>query len=168
MTIADLFRKGNRRRQAEGLYAALVARARAPVFFVSLGVSDTPDGRFDVLALHAFLALEGLRGRGDLAEALVAALFRGFEDALRDQGAGDIGMVKSLKKIADAFYGRLKAYGEAADEAAFAAALTRNLYRGEAGHEGQARALARYAACARARIAAREPGSPLDFGPKPE
>lgn len=165
MNLTDLFDKGNRR-QGEALHVALVARARAPVFFAAWGVADTPDGRFDLVALHAFLALAALRERPALAEALVAALFHGFEEGLRAQGAGDIGMVKKLKGMADAFYGRLKAYGEADGDAELRAALLRNLYRGEAGHEDHAAAMARYALAAGPAVAASLPEA-LDFGPLP-
>jgi cytochrome b pre-mRNA-processing protein 3 len=167
MTITDLFQKKSRRRRASEVYAVLVARAREPVFYVTLSVPDTLDGRFDLLALHAFLVLEALRGEAVLAEALVAAVFRGFEDALRDQGAGDVGMVNGLKRIADAFYGRLKAYGDAVDEEVLLAVLIRNLYRGEAGHEAHAQALVRYVAAIRARLTQWRCDAPLDFGTLP-
>lgn len=163
MSLTDLFGKGNRR-CGEALYAALAARAREKAFFLRLGVADTPDGRFDLLALHAFLALGALRDDPVRSQALLDALFRGFEEALRAQGAGDLGMVKKLKALADAFYGRLKAYGEAADEAELSAVLIRNLYRGAPGHEPHAAALARYMTAARARMGG---DAPLDFGAVP-
>ncbi|MCP5369027.1 MAG: hypothetical protein H6906_16105, partial [Hyphomicrobiales bacterium] len=42
---------------ADALYRAVIAQARQPVFYESLGVPDTVDGRFDMVALHAFLVL---------------------------------------------------------------------------------------------------------------
>jgi cytochrome b pre-mRNA-processing protein 3 len=135
-----------RRQAAAGLVSALVARARAPVFFTKFNVPDTIDGRFDLVALHAFLVLERLEagGRRGLSQALTDAVFAGFDEGLRDLGAGDIGMGRRMKKMANAFYGRLNAYRAAVDIDSLADALLRNLYRGEVGHQASARRLAEY------------------------
>ena len=66
--------------------------------------------------------------------------------------------------MAEAFYGRLKAYGEAKGEAEMQAALIRNLYRGEA-HPG-AEALTRYVFKAKTYVAESALGR-LVFGPLP-
>jgi cytochrome b pre-mRNA-processing protein 3 len=85
---------------------------------------------------------------------------------MRELGAGDIGMGKRVKKLADAFYGRMQAYGEAQDEVAMEAALVRNLYRGRS--EPSAKAMARYVLGAMARLKACDvEGGVLDFGPLP-
>lgn len=166
--MLNALKRGRERRAlAVRLHAAVVARAREPVFFATFGVADTLDGRFDLVVLHACLALEALNAADPaLAQAFVDALFTGFDEALRELGVGDIGMGKKVKKLADAFYGRLKAYGEAGDEAAMAAALTRNLYRGE--ERAGTGTLARYVVAARTRLACA--GLTLgeaDFGPPP-
>jgi cytochrome b pre-mRNA-processing protein 3 len=157
-----------RRRTAARLHDAVVARARVPVFYAELGVADTVDGRFDLIALHAWMALEVLRAAGlnDLSQALTDALFVGFDEGLRDLGAGDMGMGRRMKKLADAFYGRLKAYGESRDEAEMTAALERNLFRGaDARHAAR---IARYALAARGRAAASDLAEgEIDFGPLP-
>jgi cytochrome b pre-mRNA-processing protein 3 len=49
------------RQTAEQLYAALVAQARCPEFYSALRVPDTLDGRFELVALHMFLALRRLK-----------------------------------------------------------------------------------------------------------
>jgi cytochrome b pre-mRNA-processing protein 3 len=86
---------------------------------------------------------------------------------LRELGAGDIGMGKRVKKLASAFYGRMRAYDEAQDEAAMEAALVRNLYRGAS--QPGAKALARYVLGAKARLKACEvENGVLDFGPLPD
>ncbi len=132
--MLNLFGRGKTvKSAAERLYAAVVTRAREPVFFVKFGAPDTMDGRFDLLTLHAWLVLAHLQTQAAqpaLAQAFVDRVFVGFDEALRELGAGDIGMGRRVKKFAAAFYGRLKAYGEAADSEAMAAALQRNLYRG--------------------------------------
>jgi cytochrome b pre-mRNA-processing protein 3 len=166
--MLNVLRKNKERRSlAAGLCAAVVARARDPVFFARFGVKDTLDGRFDLVTLHAWLVLERLNAAGatPLAQAFVDTVFVGFDEALRELGAGDIGMAKRVKKLADAFYGRLRAYGEARDEAAMQDALVRNLYRGAS--EGGAKALARYVLRAKARLKICEVDA-LDFGPLPD
>ena len=71
------------------------------------------DGRFDLVALHAWLVLERLKAAGmdAAAQALTDTLFIGFDEALREQGTGDMGMGRRMKAMANAFYGRLAAYG---------------------------------------------------------
>lgn len=152
------------------LCAAIGARAREPVFFSELGVPDTIDGRFDLVALHAWLVLQRLRSAGmkNSSQALIDALFASFDESLRDLGVGDIGIGHRMKKMADAFYGRLAAYGAAIDEPALTAAILRNVYRGEPGHEDAAGRLARYALNARACLDKSDlSGGVADFGPLP-
>ncbi|HUO91353.1 MAG TPA: ubiquinol-cytochrome C chaperone family protein [Rhizomicrobium sp.] len=165
-----LRRRAETRRGSERLLAELVARARRPVFYEKLAVPDTIDGRFDLLVLHAWLVLEQLRQQGSarLSQSLVDALFIHFDEALREQGAGDIGMGRRMTKFADAFYGRLKAYGQAADAAALAEAIRRNVFRGDAVKVEPARALAIYAAAARERLSGQDLAAEApDFGPEP-
>ena len=160
-----------RRKAAEGLAAAILLRARDPRFYRELAVPDTFDGRFDLVTLHGWLALERLRAEADrgVSQALINALFDAFEDALRDQGAGDMGMSRRVKKIANAFYGRLQAYEKATGPEDLAEALLRNIYREEAARAGAARGLTSYVLAARARLAESElSGGELDFGPLPE
>jgi len=157
-------RSKERRLEAGRIYAAVVGRARDPVFFATFGVPDSLDGRFDLLTLHAWLVLERLKPDAPLSQALVDTIFVGFDEALRELGAGDIGMARRMKTLADAFYGRLAAYGAAQDAVAIHAALNRNLYRGvDAPRSGE---LTTYVLRARARLAAWHGGDP-DFGPLP-
>ena len=160
---------GARRDLAARLEAQIVARARAPVFFASLGVPDTMDGRFDMMALHSWLVLERLKktGMDDTAQALTDTLFTSFDEALREQGTGDMGMSRRIKAMAEAFFGRLKAYAEAGDEETLAAAIARNVWRGRQ-TDANARILASYVTGARAALAAsRAEDGDLDFGPLP-
>lgn len=166
--MLNALRQGKERRlKAARLYGVLVARAREPVFFARFGVQDSLDGRFDLVALHAWLLLERLKEHHPLSQALVDAIFTGFDEGLRELGAGDIGIGKRVKKLAAAFYGRMQAYGEARDLKALEAALVRNLYRGET--TPAAKPLAHYVLSARARLAACDvEGGEADFGPLPE
>jgi cytochrome b pre-mRNA-processing protein 3 len=163
--MLNLLRKSAARKQ-EGrrLYDGLVSRAREPVFFTLFAVADTLDGRFDLLALHAWLVLAELKG-GDTAQALTDAIFTGFDEAMREQGVGDMGIGHKLKAMANAFYGRMAAYDAAKDESELAAALAKNLWRGAA-VDARARALAAYALRAREHLKNSLPDA-LDFGALP-
>ena len=163
--MLNLLRKSAaRKQQARRLYDGLVARAREPVFFMGFGVADSLDGRFDLLVLHAWLALRELKG-APAAQDLTDLIFTGFDEAMREQGAGDMGIGHKLKAMANAFYGRIAAYDAAKDEQELAAALAKNLWRG--GQVGdRARTLAAYAARARQSLAQSLPDA-LDFGPLP-
>src|ERR1044071_2451039 len=103
---------GARKQQAGRFYDGLVSRAREPVFFRGLGVADTLDGRFDILVFHAWLCLRELKG-SPVAQDLTDMIFTGFDEAMREQGAGDMGIGHKLKAMANAFYGRLQAYDAA-------------------------------------------------------
>ena len=153
-----------RKKNGRALYEGLVSRAREPVFFTGFGVADSIDGRFDVLVFHAWMVLAELKGTPS-AQGLTDAIFTGFDEAMREQGAGDMGIGHKLKAMADAFYGRLSVYDAARDEAALAAALAKNLWRG-APQDDRAQALAAYAMRARAQLRQSLPGR-LDFGPLP-
>jgi len=153
-----------RKRQARHLYDGLVSRAREPVFFDRFGVADSLDGRFDLLAFHAWLALKELNG-APAAQTLTDLIFTGFDEAMREQGAGDMGIGHKLKAMANAFYGRMAAYDDAKDEQELAAALAKNLWRGAA-VDVRARTLAAYAGQARQSLSRSLPDM-LDFGPLP-
>jgi len=121
------------RQTAEQLYAALVAQARCPEFYSALRVPDTLDGRFELVALHMFLALRRLKldaSAADTRQALVDAFIDDMDASLREMGAGDLGVGRRVKAMAQALYGRIAAYeaGLAGSEQALISALRRNVY----------------------------------------
>ncbi len=134
------FLRGNRHERAGyELYGASVAAAREPYFYVELGVADTIDGRFDLVCLHVFLLIRALgrhKPQGpELGQAVFDAMFSDMDINLREMGVGDMSIAKKVKKMWEAFHGRADAYElavAAADPAALAAALTRNVWRGTA------------------------------------
>jgi cytochrome b pre-mRNA-processing protein 3 len=134
MPLASLFRRGRRRPAVIAAYHRIVERAREPAFFADWGVPDTIDGRFEVLALHAFLVLERLRAEHALtagfAQDLFDTMFADLDRAMREMGASDVGVGRHVKAMARGFYGRSYAYGQglAAGETALAEALSRNLF----------------------------------------
>jgi hypothetical protein len=66
-------------------------------------------------------------------QALFDALCGDMDENLRQLGVGDLGVGRRVKQMAKALYGRIAAYegGLATGDPALAAALLRNLYRGE-------------------------------------
>lgn len=112
-----LFKPRPAKLAGEALYAAAAAQARSPGFYRADGVPDTREGRFELYSLHVILLLERLKGHGEqgdeTAQALMERYVRGLDDAFRDLGVGDVGVAKKVKKLAEAFYGRAKAYQEA-------------------------------------------------------
>ena len=126
------------RHAAEELYAVVVAQARRPEFYRDLGVPDTVDGRFELVALHTFLALRRLRSKANAAgarQALVEVFVDDMDASLREMGAGDLGVGRRVKTMAQALYGRIAAYeaGLAGSEQALVEALRRNVFGTAAG-----------------------------------
>ena len=121
-----------RRRMLDRLYGAIVAAARAPAFYRDLGVPDSFEGRFELVTLHAVLVLRALHPRpapaGDLAQDLVDTMFKHLDHSLREAGTGDLAVPKRMRRIAEGFYGRARAYEDAlADPEALGLALGRNV-----------------------------------------
>jgi len=122
---------------APTLYLAVVEQARIPEFYTDCGVPDTVDGRFDLIVLHAFLLFRRLKDEGPAGEAVSQAVFdtmmSDMDRNLREMGVGDLGVGKRIKKMAYAFYGRLKVYDReldpaTRDDAGLTEALRRNLW----------------------------------------
>ena len=147
--LRALFGRRADRAAVQSAYAAIVARARAPAFFTDWGVPDTLDGRFEVLALHAFLVLHRLKlehaATAAFAQALFDTMFADMDRALREMGASDLGVGKRVKEMAMAFYGRVAAYEKGlGDEEVLLAGLRRNLYGTAVPESAQLAAVAVY------------------------
>ncbi len=152
----------NRRDDASAyaLYGAIVAQARQPDFYLRYAVPDTPEGRFDLIVLHAVLLIHRLRGEGgaghELGQQVFDIFFRDMDRGLREMGVGDLGVPKRIKAMARGFYGRTAAYLEAlgaSDPPRLGEAIGRNLFTGE-GNPKSAAALGRYGIAAAAGLAA--------------
>jgi cytochrome b pre-mRNA-processing protein 3 len=131
MPLTSLFRR-HPDAAVLALYAAMVKAARAPVFFAAWQVPDTLDGRFEMIAVIAFLVLQRLKPAPEaagFAQALHDTMFADFDRNLREMGASDLGVGRQVKTMAKSFYGRIRAYerglagAENLDEA-----LRRNLF----------------------------------------
>jgi cytochrome b pre-mRNA-processing protein 3 len=133
--MLNLFRRASSvRGTAEALYAKVVAQARRPEFYTDLGVPDTADGRFELIALHAFLVLRRLKaepGAGELSQVLFDHMFANLDQNLREMGIGDLSIGRHVKALAEGFYGRIAAYdaGLAEGDSVLGEAFRRNLYR---------------------------------------
>ena len=147
MPIAALFRRRRFEREGFALYATAVATARDPLWFTSLDVPDTLDGRFDMIALFAFLLVDRARSDPDprgpaLAQAVFDAMFADMDQNLREMGVGDLSVGKKVKVMWEAFNGRARVYAaavESPEPKALAEALARNVWRSDTVPEGAER-----------------------------
>jgi len=146
------------------LYACAVGQARSAGFYRDFGVRDSMEGRFELFSLHVIFLIERLKGQGDAAaetsQAVFDAYVKGLDDAFREIGVADTSVGKKMKKLAGAFYGRLKTYDEAVaglpDDTAVRDFLARTAF--EERGEGDVIALSAYLIKARQALA----GQPLD------
>ncbi|HVY57792.1 MAG TPA: ubiquinol-cytochrome C chaperone family protein [Xanthobacteraceae bacterium] len=149
--IFRLFRPDPRKTTLHALYGVIVAQARRPEFYTGYDVPDTVDGRFDMIVLHLALFLRRLRREPadfqPMGQGLFDVFCRDMDHNLREMGIGDLAVPKEMKRLGEAFYGRLEAYDRAFSSGspdAVAAALARNVATSPAG----ARQLAAYALAA--------------------
>ena len=102
------------RRKAGEIYGVVVAAARQPAFYRDCRVPDTPEGRFEMVALMLFLVLERvkrLRPDGEaLAQGAIEAFVTDMDDCMREMGVGDLTVSKKVKRAAAAFYERAGHY----------------------------------------------------------
>jgi len=129
-----MFRTIAVREAAELAYGRVVEQARQLGFFVNCGVPDTVDGRFELICLHAFLYLHRLKREqpqaAPLGQRFFDTMFGDFDRSLREMGTGDLSVGREIKRMAQAFYGRVGAYehGLAGDDWVLQQALARNLF----------------------------------------
>lgn len=172
-----MFRSRPQDEPARSLYAGIVAQARRPEFFLACGLPDTVDGRFDLLVLHVFLVMHRLkRGHGqtaELSQALFDVFFQNMDEGLRELGAGDMGVGRRIKAMAEGFYGRVLAYEQALAQGdqALEGCVRRNLYGATDGTREQVHAVVLYIRSASATLAGqaldRLVRGDVDFGPAP-
>src|SRR6266705_2533120 len=153
-----LFRTIPVREAAELAYGRIVEHARQPGFFIEGGVPDTVDGRFELICLHAFLYLHRLKREqpqaAPLGQRLFDTMFADFDRSLREMGTGDLSVGREIRRMDEAFYGRVAAYEEglAGDDAVLQPALQRNLYGTAPPTQPQLRAMASHLRCEAARL----------------
>ncbi|MBL8687685.1 MAG: ubiquinol-cytochrome C chaperone [Rhodospirillaceae bacterium] len=147
--LAGLFkRRDTGNTAAESLYLAAVEAARRPILFTELGVPDTLDGRYEMVALHTYLVLRRLKrdhaATAELAQAVFDFMFVDFDNTLRELGVGDLGVGRRVKQMATGFYGRIAAYDAGMEGGDLVEALRRNAYGTVTIDEGPVARLASY------------------------
>jgi cytochrome b pre-mRNA-processing protein 3 len=128
-----LMRWRSGRSSTDKLYGAIVAQARLPVFYHSLGIPDCLQGRFTLLSLHLFAVLHRLKSDGAeglaLAQQLMDRFSKDMETVLREIGVSDLRIPKRVRGLAASSQALLESYESAyaGDDAAFAAAIAASL-----------------------------------------
>src|SRR5690242_4162439 len=144
------FRRSRQTLNIDALYGMIVAQARSRAFYLGYGVPDTVSARLDMIVLHLVLVLRQLPGENGEASPTGQQLFDRFcqdiDDNFREMGVGDLTVPKEMQKVAEAFYGRSKAYEAAlltADTRALEETVARNVFGASEASLG-ARRLAAY------------------------
>jgi cytochrome b pre-mRNA-processing protein 3 len=157
--LKRLFKPRPAEAAGRALYPLAAAQARTPALYTELGAPDTPEGRFELYSLHVYLLLARLKGEGPQAaeagQALFDAFVKGLDDALREMGVGDLSVGKKMRRLGEAWYGRVKAYEAAVaalpDRGPLEALIARTLYADSPTH---APAMADYVLAQRTHLAA--------------
>src|SRR5437588_11357378 len=133
--ISFPFRRSGQTPNIVALYGMIVAQARSRAFYLGYGVPDTVTARLDMIVLHLVLLRRQLSSENGGASPTGQRLFdrfcRDIDDNFREMGGGDLKVPKEMQKVAEAFYGRAKAYESALggdDPAALEAAIARNVF----------------------------------------
>jgi cytochrome b pre-mRNA-processing protein 3 len=132
--LTELKRWMGRRGKARSLYGSIVTQARARGFYAQWGVPDTPEGRFEMIALHLAVVLQRLgharRPGWRLARSLTEAFAVDMDDNLREMAVGDLAVPKHVNRAVAALQDRHAAYGTALatpDDGRLAAAIEARL-----------------------------------------
>ena len=109
-----LAKRSQTKRKARDLYGAVVAQARDPAFYTGLGVADTPEGRYELIALHLILTLDRLGqpdvGDENLRRETLETFVTDLDDAMREFGVGHPTVPKRVKRAAGGVYVRNETY----------------------------------------------------------
>ena len=118
------------------LYAAIVAEARRPDYYVDAGVPDTIDGRFAVLA--SLIALTDIRlgqsseAASQTAPRLTECFIADMDAQMREAGFGDPGLGKQVRMMVGSLASRVERWQNVIDRgAAWDEAVMPSLYRDE-------------------------------------
>ena len=148
--LFGLFKKSTQGDIANDLYLTIVRQARNPLFYEAYGVADTLEGRFDMIVAHAFLVLRRFKADHEktqnTGQNLFDMMFADLDRSLRELGIGDVGVSVRIKKMVEAFYGRIDAYEKGLEKGGdvLEAALLRNMYHGQQPTPDQVRTMANY------------------------
>jgi cytochrome b pre-mRNA-processing protein 3 len=121
------------------LYASVTSQARQYTFYHDYKVPDTPQGRFEMLALHLALMLRRLKFLNPeemapcsgLSQHLCDWVVADLEESIRTMRVSELKITRHLKSFIEGFYGRLIAYDKALelnDKDMLEQAIRRNVY----------------------------------------
>ncbi len=117
--IFNLFRKPAVAPDAvDEAYRSIVAQSRQVTFYADWGVPDTVTGRFDMVSLHLALFLHRMKGVPEakpFTQALTDLFFLDMDRSVRELGVTDLGVAKKVRKMAEVFYGLVRALDPALD-----------------------------------------------------
>ena len=125
---------GSKRESGGTLYAAVVAEARRPAWYVEGGVADSLDGRFAVLASLTALTILRLEEGGEEAVRDSVAVTECFIDdmdvQMREIGFGDPSIGKQVRSMVGALASRVDRWRQArAGEIEWHDAVAFSIYR---------------------------------------
>ncbi len=91
------------------IYAKFASLSRNKNLYVKFKVPDTIDGRYEMLMVNIILIIRRLKKEKDdnLSQLVLDLMFSDIDQALRESGVGDLSVPKRMKKIGEAFYGRI-------------------------------------------------------------
>ena len=119
------------------IYASAVFEARRPEYYVTAGVPDTVEGRFDMITLMVSLALGRIRrismGGDVLGQDVFDIMFADMDTNLREVGVSDEGMKYKIREMSGTFMGCMRTYGQLIESGAtgdlWQDAISRNIFR---------------------------------------
>lgn len=125
------------KKQAESLYWRIVEISRDPYLYTDLAISDNIDGRFDSVLLHIYPLLEWMNNNGHykMATEMLNIMINDMDRSLRQSGVGDPSITRKMRKIGEAYMGRVDSYKRAFDTlpepTLLSETLFRNVYRSD-------------------------------------
>ena len=126
--------KRRERESARLLYEGVVRQARSSLLYAKGGVPDTVDGRFEMVVFHTYAVVSRLMAGEERLQRIAQYLFDvmvvDMDRSLREMGVGDLSVGKKVKAMAEAYYGRSRAYdlALAGEDGALAQTLKRNVF----------------------------------------
>ena len=149
-----------RRWNAQKIYGSIVALSRTPALYSDYGVPDTVEGRFEILVLHMFAALEryGFENGSQrkINQDLVNLFFADMDTTSRELGVGDMKVPKQMRMLAAVFEERIAAYKQAfkdPDMQMLRDEFEQNIFIGNDASHDAAKQLACYAQTLRTKLA---------------
>jgi cytochrome b pre-mRNA-processing protein 3 len=163
----------SRNDNAASYYGVIVAQARCPTFYAEMGVPDSVGGRFEMVLMHVILVTRHLESGDHRSRELGQAIFDLFcsdmDNSLREMGVGDLSVPKHMRRVGEAYFGRMAAYGpglSSGDVSALAEVLERTVFGGSGDVAPAARNLAAYALTAAEQLDEQGEQSIVSDGPR--